>query len=163
MCSALKAGTKCYALKSERPYRPNVKPFRDRQEKFWLGVSAEDFATQFLIINSLKPIPFNAIRLNEAGDFHSQECVQKAEKIARILKQFGVIVYCYTSREDLDYNHIEALKISGSGFKKDGIVNIFMIVDKIEDKPVGYGVCPMDCRDCIRCLKGGMKTVVLKH
>ena len=163
LCSAVKAGVKCYAVKSEVASRPNVLPFRRKQEKFWKAITPEEFAVQFLIINSLKPVPFNALRINESGDFWSQECVDKADKLARILKEYGVVAYCYTSRSDLDYSKVRALKISGSGFKKKGIVNEFKIVDSKKDKPKGYGICPMDCKICDRCTKAGLKTVVLKH
>jgi hypothetical protein len=163
LCKAQKAGVKCYAIKSEVGSRPCVQPYRERQEKFWKEITAESFAVQFLTINALKPIPFNALRLNEAGDFHTQACLDKAEKIARILKRYGIIVYCYTSRNDLDFHNVEALKVSGSGFKKDGIVNIFQIVDSKKDKPKGYKMCPMDCKICTRCLRSGLKTAVLKH
>jgi len=163
LCKAQKAGVKCYAIKSEVGSRPHVEPYRERQEKFWMEISAESFAVQFLTINSLKPIPFNALRLNEAGDFHTQACLDKAEKIARILKRYGIKVYCYTSRDDLDFHRVEALKVSGSGFKKDGVVNVFQIIDSKKDKPKGYKICPMDCHICTRCMKAGMKTAVLKH
>ena len=164
LCSADRAGVKCYALKAEQnKLWPHILPFRMRQEKFWKEITAESYAVQFLTINALKVKPFNALRLNESGDFWSQDCVKKAEKIARILKMYGVITYCYTSRSDLDYSKVEALKISGSGFKTKGVVNIFKIIDRIEDKPKGYGVCPMDCKVCNRCMKGGLKTVVIAH
>lgn len=163
LCSAAKAGVKCYAKKSEVASRPNVLPARRRQEKFWKEITAEEFAAQFLTINATKAKPFTALRFNEAGDFWTQECVDKAEKIARILKKHGVVTYCYTSRSDLDYHRVRALKISGSGFKKKGIVNVFQIVDSIKDKPKGYGNCPMSCKVCSRCQKAGIKTVVLKH
>jgi hypothetical protein len=163
LCKAAKAGVKCYAIKSEVASRPYVQPHRERQEKFWKATSAEDFAVQFLLINALRKLPFTALRLNEAGDFHTQECIQKADKIARILKPYGIPVYCYTSRDDLDYSHVSALRISGSGFKKKGIVNVFKIIDKKEDKPKGFKLCPMDCKVCDRCQKAGLKTAVLKH
>jgi hypothetical protein len=165
ICKAEAQGAKCYAKKSERDYRPDVKPYREKQKDFWLSVSAKDFAFQFIIINSLrkKRTRFNALRFNEAGDFHDQKCVNKAEKIARILKKYGIICYCYTSRDDLDYHNVKALKISGSNFKKDGIVNIFKIIDKKEDKPKGYGLCVGNCRKCNRCLRSGLKTAIIKH
>lgn len=163
LCSAARAGVKCYARKSECAARPGVLPYRRRQEKYWKEISAEEFAAQFITLNATKAKPFNALRLNEAGDFWGQACVDKAEKVARILKKYGVVTYCYTSRSDLDYHRVRALRISGSGFKKAGVVNVFMIVDSIKDKPKGYGVCPMDCKSCTRCHKAGIKTVVLKH
>ena len=121
LCSACKAGVKCYALKAELPCWPAVLPFRRRQEKFWKETNPENFVLQFLALNAIKTKPFNALRFNEAGDFWSQECVKKAEKIARILNTYNVVVYCYTSRSDLDYGKISALRISGSGFKKKGV------------------------------------------
>jgi hypothetical protein len=164
LCSANKNGVKCYALKAEQNGKWfTVLPFRMRQEKYWKEVTAEEFALQFITINSKKAKSFDALRMNEAGDFWSQECVNKAEKIARILKQYGIVTYCYTSRSDLDYSKVTALKISGSGFKKKGIVNIFKIIGSIKDKPTGYGVCKGNCRICDRCKKSGLKTVVLKH
>jgi len=153
----------CYAKRSERPNRPRVLPFRRKQKKYWLSVTPERFCLEFLALSLKKKKPFNAIRFNEAGDFHSQDCVNKAEKIARILKKFGVICYLYTSRNDLDYSHVKALKISGSGFKKKGIVNIFKIISSKKNKPKGYGLCKMDCRICNRCLRSGLKTAVIKH
>lgn len=163
LCKAEAFGAKCYAFKAEYGYRPNTIPYRDRQESFWKNVTAEQFVVQFLTINAQKPVPFNALRLNEAGDFHSQDCVDKAEKIARMLKLYGITTYCYTSRDDLDFHKIEALRVSGSGFKKDGVVNIFQIIDNKKDRPRGYKICPMDCHICNRCMKAGMKTAVVKH
>jgi len=153
----------CYAKKAEFDYHPQVLPYRRRQEKFWLSVTAEEFASQFLLINALKVKPFTALRLNEAGDFHSQECVDKAEKIATLLKRYGVIVYGYTSRDDLIYTSCKNLIVSGSGFMKDGINNLFTIVKKKEDKPKGFGICAGDCKVCFRCQKRGLMTCVILH
>ena len=157
-----KLKTVCYALKAEREYRPAVLPYRRRQEKFWKDVTAESFAMQFLIINSRKGVKFDKIRLNEAGDFHTQECVDKAEAIARGLKKFGIRVYCYTARRDLDFSKVRNLVISGSNFAKDGVRGMFKMVHSIKDKPKGYGICKGDCRVCQKCLIG-RKTVILRH
>ena len=163
LCKAKACGVRCYAKHTEL-FRPHTMTYRRRQEKFWLKVTAEEFAMQFLLINAQKiKSPFNALRFNESGDFHSQECVDKAEKIARILKRYGIVTYCYTSRDDLDYSKVRALRVSGSGFKKKGIANIFQIIQKKEDRPKGYGLCPMDCHICNRCQRTGMKTAVVKH
>lgn len=165
LCKAVDKNGKsfCYAIKSERANRPLVLPYRRKQEKYWKSVSAEEFAVEFLILSSMKRNPFTAIRFNESGDFHNQSCVNKAEKIARILKPYGIICYCYTSRNDLDYRKVKALRISGSNFKKPGIVNIFKIIKKKEDKPKGYAMCPMDCHSCNRCMRAGLKTAIIKH
>lgn len=153
----------CYAIRSENSSRPYVLPYRRRQEAYWKSVSAEEFCVEFLALCATKTNPFTALRFNEAGDFHSQDCVDKAEKIARILKPYGIVCYCYTSRDDLDFSRVEALRVSGSNFKKPGVVNVFKIIPSKEEKPKGYGICPMDCHACNRCLKAGMKTAIVKH
>jgi hypothetical protein len=158
-----KLKTVCYALKSEKDYRPNVLPYRRRQEKFWLDVSPEEFVVQFLIINSRKRMKFNKIRFNEAGDFHDQAGLEKAEKIARLLDKFGIRVYCYTSRDDLDYTKIKSLVINASGFEAPGLVNVFQMVEKGETPPKGHARCPMDCTVCDRCSIRGKKTYVNQH
>jgi hypothetical protein len=164
LCAAAKAGVKCYARKSEVPSRPSVLPYRRRQEKYWLGITARKFALNFLAINAVKARqPFTALRLNEAGDFHSQECVGKANNIARILSDFGIATYCYTSRSDLDYSEIKSLTVMGSGFRKEGITSEFRIIPKGEDKPKGYGLCVGNCKICNRCQKRGMLTAVPAH
>jgi len=164
LCAAEKAGVKCYARKSECAARPGVLPYRRRQEKYWKTVSASNFALDFLAIQATKcRQPYTALRFNEAGDFHGQECVEKADNIARILSDFGIVVYCYTSRSDLDYSNVKSLVVMGSGFRKDGISSEFRIIAKDEEKPKGYGLCPMDCKKCTRCHKRGMLTAVRAH
>jgi hypothetical protein len=158
-----KLKTVCYALKAEREYRPAVLPYRRRQEKFWKEVTAESFAMQFLIINSRKGVKFDKIRLNEAGDFHTQECVDKAEKIAKLLATFGIKVYCYTSRDDLNFTKVKNLVINASGFSAPGLQNEFRMILADEEWPKGYAKCPEDCTVCDRCSILGKKTFVLKH
>ena len=154
----------CYAKKSETSMRPEVEPHRNRQKSFWLSTTAEEFAWQFLLINSLKELPWNALRLNESGDFWGQDCIVKAERIATILAPYGIKVYCYTSRSDLNFTQVRNLIVSGSSFQKPGITNVFMMVeDTKKDRPKGYGVCPMDCKVCNRCQIRGLKTVIKKH
>jgi len=164
LCSAELAGCKCYAIKSEVPSRPSVLPYRRRQEKFWKGIAASKFALDFLSVNAAKSRkPFTALRLNEAGDFHGQACVDKADMIARILSDFGIVTYCYTSRSDLNYSSAKSVVVMGSGFRKEGISSEFRIIAKDSDKPRGFGLCPMDCKVCNRCQKRGMLTAVPAH
>ena len=153
----------CYAKKAEYSCYPNCLPFRRKQEKFWLKTSAEDFASQFLAINVVKRIPYKCLRFSEAGDFHNQDGVEKAEKIARILKKYGIKCYVYASRCDLDYSHCTALIVNGSNFTAKGVTNIFQIAKKINKVPKGYGVCKGDCRLCNRCMIKGMKTMIEVH
>lgn len=157
-----KMKTVCYALKSENQY-PAVLPYRRRQEEFWLSVSAEEFARQFILVNARRLIKFDKVRFNEAGDFHDQSCVDKAQRIAYILSVFGVECYCYTSRDDLDYRKAKNLVVNGSGFMTNGLVNEFKMVPDGEEPPKGYAKCPQDCVVCDRCSKRGKKTYVNQH
>jgi len=158
-----KLKTVCYALKAEREYRPAVLPYRRRQEKFWLDVTAESFVIQFLIINARKRVKFDKIRFNESGDFHDQEGVDKAEKIAKLLVNFGIKVYCYTSRDDLDYTRVKNLVINASGFSAPGLKNEFTMILKDDPWPKGYAKFPEDCTVCDRCSILGKKSFVYKH
>lgn len=161
LCKAIKQGAKCYARKAENMYDLAL-PYRRRQHKYWKHITAEEFACQFLLLNSCKIRRFKALRFNESGDFHSQECLNKAEKIARILKSYGIVTYCYTSRSDLDFSGVRDLVIHGSGFIKNGIKGIFTIVNRKQDKLRGFSLCKMDCRVCNLCLKSS-KVCVVKH
>jgi len=163
LCAAEKFGVKCYAKKAEFSYHPDVLPFRRRQEALWKSITAEEFALQFLMIQANKIKPFVALRLNESGDFSGQADIEKAEKIARILKKEKIVSYCYTSRKDLNFSKVRDLVISGSGFKKEGIKNVFQIVKSKKDMLKGYGLCVGSCAICNRCQKSGMKTAVLAH
>jgi len=152
----------CYALKAEWLY-PAVLPYRERQEKYWKSHSAAEFIRSFLDINACKKNPYKAIRLNESGDFWDQDCVNKAEEIAKGLKAHGIITYVYTARQDLDYSQVKNLVINGSGFLKEGIKNVFLYIENKVDRPKGYGICAGDCRICKRCLTRGKLTCVIKH
>lgn len=162
LCKAVVAGAHCYAMKAERLY-PSVLPYRKLQEKYWLSVTAEEFTKDFIEINASKRNKFNALRLNEAGDFHDQDCVAKADTIAGILKSDGVTTYVYTSRDDLDYSKVKNLIVNGSGFKKAGITNVFKIVKDEKDMPKGFTMCNADCSTCTKCLHKGSNIAVRKH
>jgi len=153
----------CYAKRSETSMRHFVQPYREAQGRYWKKVTAEEFASQFLLINSLKCNPFTALRFNEASDFHSQECLNKAEKIACLLDRFGIKTYCYSARKDLDFSQVRHLIVSGSGFQKNGITNIFKMIEDKKDRPKGYQECRGDCRVCSRCRVRGKRTYILRH
>jgi hypothetical protein len=166
LCKALDPNGKvvCYAMKAETPLYPEVLPYRLKQAKFWGKVTAEEFAWQFLCINALKELPYDKLRFNEASDFRTQACVDKAEKIAMYLKRGGIKTYIYTHRSDLDYTRTKHLVVNGSNFHKEGVPNTFYMVEDVKrDKPKGWSVCPMDCKVCDRCSKRGQKIVVPRH
>ena len=105
-------GNKCYALKPEKQY-PHCKPYRMKQAKYWLTVSAEQFANEFIEMYNRKRIKPDLFRFNESGDFYTQACVDKLYKIARLIYDAtGVKSYTYTHRLDLIYyNENESIAI----------------------------------------------------
>jgi hypothetical protein len=143
----------CYALKAERQY-PQVFPFRDRQEFVWLNSSANTIATA---INSiLKSNPYiTAVRVNESGDFHSIDCVNKLSDIASKIK---VPVYTYTHRTDLFTQSVtESLhKNLAINFSTDMGYNHGHNQFRLpEDVPAGVKTfpCKGDCSVCRLCVK----------
>lgn len=163
LCKAKAQGCKCYALKAEVFY-PYALPYRRRQEKLWKNITAEEFAAQFILINALKQKPFTALRFSESGDFHTQNDVYKAERIAQILRKHGIRCYCYTSRNDLSFEKCHHLVISGSNFLKKGISNRFRIVQDIKkERQKGESVCKMNCKICNFCKMRNMKIIIKNH
>ena len=166
LCKAYSPNGKhvCYARKAETTRTAEVFPYRVRQMKFWKTVTAEDFVEQFLSVNALKESQWTKLRFNESGDFDTQECVDKAEKIATLLARFGVKTYCYTHRSDLDYSKVKNLVVTGSNFKKYGVTSTFCMVEDIKvDKPKGWSVCGGNCKVCDRCSRKGQNIVVKRH
>ena len=164
LCKACAQGVKCYALKAEFSYHPFSLPYRRKQEHFWKNISAKEFVSQFIFINSLKNNPYSLIRFNESGDFHNQSEVDKTEEIALHLRRFGIRCYCYTSRSDLDFSKCRHLIVTGSNFKKVGISNVFRIVNDVKkERKKGESVCKMNCRICRLCTMRNMRIVVKKH
>ena len=164
-CQAISKSGKncCYAKKFENDMFKGVLPHRQAQEKYWKSSTAEQIAIDFLTQNKLKVKKWRLLRLNESGDFWSQKCIEKADKLAGILKKIdGVKTYCYSSRQDLDFSGIKNLVVMGSNFKKPGIKGIFKMVHDIKDKPKGYGICRGNCKLCHRCIRGE-DTIIKRH
>jgi hypothetical protein len=160
LCAAVIDGKNvCYARKAERMY-PQVLPYRTRQAEYWATCSVLDFVHDILACIRPKR-PIKALRFNESGDFRSQEDVDKMDEIAAHLSDYGIKVYGYTSRSDLDYSNVRYLIVNGSGFWKRGIAGIFRIFKTEQEVPEDYRTCPADCTKCVRCLKGNNTAVIL--
>ena len=147
----------CYAMKAERQY-PACKPYRERQAEYWQNCTPLTFVRDFLASIERKRNKPTHLRLNEAGDFYSQNCVSKAEKIAELLRSHGIEVYCYTARKDLNFAYCNALTVNGSSFK---VSNEFKAVDSFSDNALK---CIGDCKKCSLCTTSKNVTIeVLKH
>lgn len=138
----------CYAMKAERLY-PHSLPYRRRQAEYWANSTADKIAKDFQEeINRKTQVPIKYIRVSEAGDFRSQEDVDKLFKVVELLANTGVKVYVYTARKDLDFSKApQSLTIQGSGFM---VHNSFTATRKEDVKPTDI-VCPGDCKICNMC------------
>ena len=175
-CPSAKLGLcnipKCYAKKAEYLY-PNVLPYRDRQEAFWLESDAftiaENIQGAFMRHKALK-----YVRVNESGDFHSRECLNKLIAVAKMLPQ--IKFYTYTHRKDLIDSRTWAklpknLVINTSNFTRKNLnsfngvatVKVHRLADFTKVKAhiirAGYDyACLGDCSKCSLCkVKHGKK------
>ena len=150
MCNAVKSGAKCYALKAEQLYK-QVEPYRQRQFSYWRNNTATKIANDIIMkIASRRSTPIKYVRFNESGDFWDQLDVKKLDTIAKKLKNFGIVVYGYTSRKDLDFKNVSFL-VKGSGHNK-GNNGMTTILDKNDPIPEGYKLCPGSCKTCNLCM-----------
>ena len=123
----------CYAMKSERLY-PEVLPYRKRQESYWLESDAieigEDIAEVIHRKNNNPRVrnKIKYVRVNEAGDLHSIDCLHKLIAVAEMNP--SVVFYTYTHRSDLitDDTHKllpKNLVINTSNFKRKNLNEFF--------------------------------------
>jgi hypothetical protein len=157
LCQLKNPLKECYAMKAERQY-PSVLPYREAQADIWLNSSAEDMARSIFSIVAKRKKPIKYIRLNESGDFYSQDCIDKASKVAELIEPLGIKVYTYTARKDLNFNRIHKnITINGSGFMAS---NSFNSVESYTSRIR----CGGDCRTCHICkVSRGVLIEVLKH
>jgi hypothetical protein len=101
----------CYAMKAEIQY-PDVLPYRRRQSNFWTSCDAPEFVNLFNTMQARKKIKLNKLRISEAGDYTTQNDVNKMTEIANNLP---VRSYCYTARTDLNFNGRGKLVVNLSG------------------------------------------------
>lgn len=174
-----KLGKHCYALKAETQY-PSVGVYRNRQQAYWLNTSAHDIGND--IINALKSkrarvngklIPLidkvKYFRFNEAGDFHTQACVEKLNIIASMLAYYDITTYGYTARKDLDVSG-KLFNCKGSGHdngnngKTIARPQAVLWNETYEELGTEYTVCPMDCTICDLCkTSDGLNIVFPRH
>lgn len=145
----------CYARKAEKQY-PSVLPYRRRQQYIWNEVSAKEFAEAFIKMYERKLNPVDYLRFNESGDFATQEDVEQAEEIARILdERLGVKVYTYSASDHVDFTVCDYLTVNASNPDIEGYDQQFIVVDSKDDIPDSGFRCFGDCSDCKACMTGG--------
>jgi len=161
-----KLGLNCYALKAEKMY-PACLPSRVRQESYWLNNSAKKIADDILTLAAKHKRAFRnvtAIRFNEAGDFHSQACVDKLDKVAGYVRAVtGWMVYGFTARKDLDFSKVVSFLVKGSshdaGNNGTAIARHPKYIEAYEQSSEYY-VCPGSCRKCSVCKQANGANVV---
>jgi len=168
----------CYAAKAEIQYKNNVPQFRDECEARWKVTDSFTAAEAFIqkIKSSRKEI--KAIRFNESGDFHSEECIDKVIQIATMVGQLfpKIRIYTYTHRKSL-FNHLSKVTIpknltinisdrklegfntfkvdkeirvpKGKGFK--GSLGYKAVAKQLKEKHKTNLVCLGDCSKCTLC------------
>lgn len=140
----------CYAKKAEKIY-PSVLPYRQRQAEYWLNNPYYQIIGDFSDMLAKKRIKPTKFRLNESGDFYSQNCIEKAEKLAEYLFLIHKIVtYTYSSRSDLDFSKCQYLHVKGSGHDA-GNNGKTVVIDKSADIPASFILCPGSCKSCAMC------------
>lgn len=180
-CASKKAGLcniDCYAMKAERMY-PQVLPYRNKQENYWLENKAGDIAMDLCeALAKHKKVRF--VRINESGDLHSEKCLTKLIEIAEIVKQNfpKVVLYTYTHRSDLvnDETHTRLtdtnLVINCSNFSRKGLNTFEAIAEikvhgmadiaKVKKEILNFGAdyaCHGDCSACGYCKKSHGKKI----
>lgn len=162
--------SQCYAQKSETMY-PSVKPYRQRQEYLWDIMTPELWAKAFNSLNSRKRTPFNAIRINEAGDFRSEADIIRMNEVA---KNVDVPVYTYTASFKLDWSLATEFTVNASGRTMQHADRTFAAIDADSDMPEGYVQCPNDaqkqtgssdpikCGECRLCINSDGPDVAIR-
>lgn len=162
----------CYAHKSEDRYDAPLE-YRRRQTYLWDRLTAEEFADAFVEIIDNKIVYGNAenysdfdLRFNQAGDARTREDIEKMERVARILNDFGIDTYTYSASYKLDWSETKHLTVNQS---YDGAVygdRLYSAIDENDDLPENSVWCPHDkqkaegvdpdeaikCGDCRLCI-----------
>lgn len=159
----------CYAMQAEKQY-PKVLPARNYQEQYWLTTSYEQVVKDIKSAIKSRRIGVKYIRVNEAGDLHSEACLHKLIFIAESIPE--VKFYTYTHRSDIvdDNTHLflpKNLVLNTSDFKRVGL-NQFKaiemsfkfksykkrekdIVKELKSASGSNLVCRADCSKCSLC------------
>lgn len=151
----------CYARKAERQY-PAVIPYRMKQAESWNDSTAEEIYNDIInIVRRAKKNVTKYVRFSESGDFNTQRDVTKMSKIADKLEPYGIRMYGYTARQDLNFKNISRnMVVNGSSFRED---NEFTAVPKDYMLEPQEMFCPGDCRDCHACKNKNNLRIMCKY
>lgn len=168
LCQLGSMCNRCYAFRTEL-IRPTVKVFRDTNEILWQINNSKEIASTILSmakkphrdVYTHKKEVVTTLRFSEAGDFKSQEDVDKMSEVAELLKG-KIKVYGYTARKDLNYSNVsENMVVNGSGFMAH---NEFKVITPrlLPLLPPDALICLGNCRNCNMCKERLDKTIYVK-
>lgn len=156
----------CYALKCERIYKSYA--VKSERIQKWLSGANEDeiFETlaQWAQTNTVKT---THLRLNESGDFHTQDEVNMWSRLSERFEKIGITVYAWSARKDLDFSKVH-FAVQGSDLSQlDKMGRVYYCVDSARfdelhrlytetpDEHVGFCQCSFGkektCKGCGLC------------
>lgn len=159
----------CYARRTEYCF-PAVLPKNLAVEK-WLhdpNTTKEDVIKllETYIDNAPKSHPIKYIRLDENGDFGSQDEVKLWSEIAKhIYNTRGITIHTYTHRSDLDFTGVNFI-VNGSVAGIKGAIREYRMLSKtdFDSLPSKLGPdkfrCNCDCSKCSVCMNDKFKGIV---
>lgn len=153
----------CYARRDERLYKA-YKARNMRNRDWFKTASIEDIKELFslYIREASKNYPIKNVRLNEAGDFESQEAIEKFNIISTWLKEtYNISVYAYSCREDLDFSG-RTFILNSSSDKLNSYDRRFKCTPKKEYALLSKKdvKCYGDCRICRICSQSKYKGII---
>lgn len=146
----------CYACKCERIRKEYIA--KNRAVEKWMKTATADEV--FELISAYVDYYGNIthVRINEAGDFVSQDMVDLVDDVAKKLYlRYGIQCYGWSARKDLDFSEMDYVLINGSSPEVKGAVRVFKAVSKDVFKalPKGSMTCGGSrggsCRTCHLC------------
>lgn len=153
----------CYARRSERIYKA-YRERNTRNREWFKTATIEQLKELFALYirEASKNFPVKNVRLNEAGDFESQEAIEKFNIISTWLKEtYNISVYAYSCREDLDFRN-RTFILNSSSDKVNSFDRRFKCTPKEEYKSLTKKdvKCYGDCRICRICSQNKFKGIV---
>jgi hypothetical protein len=168
VCNMDAAGlpVRCYAKSSEQ-FMPCTKSYREQQGAYWHAHTATEIIADLDAILSIgkRGSKVKAFRFNEAGDFTSPVCIEKANAIATYLREKWNIkkIWTYTARQDLAPHLVNlSFTVKGSGWNAPNGQTI-VVCGKETVLPKGYRECPGDCSICSLCAVKGVNIAFRSH
>ncbi len=154
----------CYAFSAER--WPNTKNKNLTVEGWLQKASEQDIIKLLEAYIDGSPVTIEYLRLNEAGDFSSQEVIELWDRITGgyLYSTRGIRTYTYTTRADLDFSGVKYIVVNGSLPNIKGAAREFRctphdVFDSLVPAKGEYK-CPGKCDKCHVCFNDKFKGII---